>query len=906
MAHGQIVCERVGADTPPTDHWDRIIRSPTGRGGIDACIERSTPRTHSSGGSRSRGQAEENSQPLPIARQPPAPARTEADACDAIDEGCILTSLVRWLQTGETGRRLREHVTAAAAEAIPENTHAEVSKELGLRRQRHFVVSGMELFDAVPQAYGLLADWPHLDELLHVAAQRACGQMARGAAGQLHVRLANVPSAEFAKASVSHLRVSDCRRFTRVLGTVTRAGPVKVVQEFRTFRCAECGNKFTLRAHPASGYEFEVPKQCMSGAKTKGWDATAKRAKITRCSSRDFIPLPPHENCMNDFQEIRVQDQMNALGAGVVPKSIAVVLFGDLPGRIQPGDPVSLEGVVHQRWKPLWPGKRPEIELFIEATHIERIGSDSSVQTAPDKGKPLRDEEFTRFWALNRADEWRARAEILRATAPWLKGLPVPKLALLLTLIGGAPVASQGASGLPSGGGAGDVRWHRFLPSEPADQRPAPTGGRGAHDLMAPASKTGDAHDAHSRTTPHLLLLGDPGTGKSQLLQAAQELSARCVRTSGLGCTSAGLTCAAIREGPDFVLEAGALVLADGGICCIDEFSTIRSHDRGAVHEAMEQQTVSVAKGGIVCRLRSRCSVVAAQNCKKGSGSRSGKGAAYNREATLTVNSGLPPPLLSRFDLVVVFADSDKERPSSKPASADLADFIISAGNAKSTTSGSKVVGDSAWDHAKIRSYIVFAKENPLGDAPDPRAMEVVSAYFRQLRTNASAGNERITVRFMESLLRLAQAHARLMYHRRVELEDAIAVIVLHRAALQDHVVGADMGLDDHDSTAALPPTPTDQDAPACGIALRMGRVTLDHGSDVPDRDAYDWLESHILGELSLHNTIKTNLVPTNRLERSMGTALIDVDAGSQQQQQHHSQGPEHRRLRRQLGCRFH
>jgi DNA helicase MCM9 len=129
---------------------------------------------------------------------------------------------------------------------------------------------------------------------------------------------------------------------------------------------------------------------------------------------------------MNDFQEIRVQDQMNALGAGVVPKSIAVVLFGDLPGRIQPGDPVTLEGVVHQRWKPLWPGKRPEIELFIEATHIERIGSDSSEQTPPDKGKPMRDEEFTRFWALNRADEWRARAEILRATAPWLKGLPVP------------------------------------------------------------------------------------------------------------------------------------------------------------------------------------------------------------------------------------------------------------------------------------------------------------------------------------------------------------------------------------------------------------------------------------------------------------------------------------------------
>ena len=137
MAHGQIVSERVGADTPPTDDWDCILRSPTGRGGIDACMESSTPRTHSNGGGRNRGQEEEeNSQPLPIARGPPTPARTEADACDAIDEECILTSLVQWLQTGETGRRLREHVTAAAVEAIPENTHAEVSKDLGLRRQR--------------------------------------------------------------------------------------------------------------------------------------------------------------------------------------------------------------------------------------------------------------------------------------------------------------------------------------------------------------------------------------------------------------------------------------------------------------------------------------------------------------------------------------------------------------------------------------------------------------------------------------------------------------------------------------------------------------------------------------------------------------------------------------------------
>merc|ERR1719387_119192 len=134
------------------------------------------------------------------------------------------------------------------------------------------------------------------------------------------------------------------------------------------------------------------------------------------------------------------------------------------------------------------------------------------------------------------------------------------------------------------------------------------------------------------------------------------ELSARSVRTTGLGCTSAGLTCMAVRDGPDWALEAGALVLADGGVCCIDEFASMRSHDRASVHEAMEQQTVSVAKAGLVCRLSARCSIVAAQNCSKG-GKRGGTGGVYNPSETLIVNSGLPPTLLSRFDIILVFKD---------------------------------------------------------------------------------------------------------------------------------------------------------------------------------------------------------------------------------------------------------
>lgn len=149
--------------------------------------------------------------------------------------------------------------------------------------------------------------------------------------------------------------------------------------------------------------------------------------------------------------------------------------------------------------------------------------------------------------------------------------------------------------------------------------------------------KRGGAGEFRVRYNIHLLLLGEPSTAKSALLRCACCLAGRAVLTAATGTTAAGLTAAAVRDATSgWTLEAGALVLADGGVCAIDEFASLRGADRAAVHEAMEQQTVSIAKAGLVARLNCRCALLAASSLPGGGES----------------GDLLPTPLLSRFDLV--------------------------------------------------------------------------------------------------------------------------------------------------------------------------------------------------------------------------------------------------------------
>ncbi|KAK9666919.1 hypothetical protein RND81_14G220800 [Saponaria officinalis] len=440
------------------------------------------------------------------------------------------------------------------------------------------------------------------------------------------------------------------------------------------------------------------------------------------CEGNKFVAVE-NSTKYHDYQDIKIQESAQLLGVGAIPRSIRVILQNDLVDIVKAGDDVIVTGVLTAKWSPDLKDVRCDLEPVLVANHVRWTNELKSDVDIPDDIII----KFKKFWEKFKDTPLKGRNAILGGICPQVFGLFTVKLAVALTLIGGVQQV--------------------------------------------------DASGTKIRGESHLLLVGDPGTGKSQFLKFAAKLSNRAVITTGLGSTSAGLTVTAVKDAGEWMLEAGALVLADGGLCCIDEFDSMREHDRATIHEAMEQQTISVAKAGLVTTLSTRTIVFGATNPK----------GQYDPNQPLSVNTTLSGPLLSRFDIVLVLLDTknpewdkvvsshilaEEEKPSKRENIEDLT---------------------SSWSLSMLKKYINFVK-GYFKPVLTKEAERVISRYYQLQRRCGTENAARITVRMLESLIRLAQAHAKLMFRNKVTQLDAVTAILCIESSMTTSAIVDSVG----------------------------------------------------------------------------------------------------------------
>ena len=437
-------------------------------------------------------------------------------------------------------------------------------------------------------------------------------------------------------------------------------------------------------------------------------------AKCPQCGRTGPFDFVQEESEFIDSQRIRIQEYPEELPPGQTPRSLDIDLIGkDIVDTGRPGDRVYIVGTVRAE-APSYPrvGKLRAFNLQLEANFIDSAGKEAETLS-------ISPEEERQIFRLSK-DPWIHR-KIIGSIAPSIYGLEHIKEAIMLLLFGGIK---------------------KQLP-----------------DIMI-------------RGELNVLLIGDPGTAKSQLLRYVQAVAPRGLYTSGRGTTAAGLTAAVLptRAG-GMTLEAGALVLADKGVACIDEIDKMRPEDRVAIHEAMEQHTISVAKGGIVATLNARAAILAAGNPSLG---------RYEPYRTVADNISLPITILSRFDLIFILRDvPDKEY------DARMSEHILSLHRRGNVPQEPPIPQDL------LRKYISYAKTVTPVLTPD--SLERLKEFYLTMReASESEGTPiAITARQLESLVRIAEARARAALRTEILAEDAEATIAIMRRSLEE--VGIDL-----------------------------------------------------------------------------------------------------------------
>jgi replicative DNA helicase Mcm len=438
-------------------------------------------------------------------------------------------------------------------------------------------------------------------------------------------------------------------------------------------------------------------------------------AVCTECGGRSFKLLQDESRYM-DTQTVKLQEPLENLSGGDQPRQINVVLEDDMVDTLTPGDKVRVTGIL----KTVRDDKTKRFNNFIYGNYLEPLEQEFEELHISEEDE----EEIIKL-----AQSPDIYDKIIASTAPSIQGYFEVKEAIAFQLFGGSAKVLE--------------------------------------------DKT------HIRGDMHILIVGDPGIGKSQILKYVSKLAPRGIYTSGKGTSGVGLTAAAVRD--DFggwSLEAGALVLGDKGNVCVDELDKMREEDRSAIHEALEQQTISIAKAGIMATLNSRCSVLAAANPKFG---------RFDRYKSIAEQIDLPSPILSRFDLIFIIEDKPNAERDHK-----LAGHIL------------KIHQESSIPYEIepefMRKYIAYARRS-VNPTLSKEAAKTLQNFYVTMRSGAidEESPVPITARQLEALVRISEASARIRLSPEVTKEDAERAIKLQEDCMKQVGYDPDTGKVDID-----------------------------------------------------------------------------------------------------------